>query len=99
MDHMTHEDREALDQHAGHKISDPHASHDRHAGHSVALFHDTAERVSGVEIQPVPLSGSHVGDIVLVRRGIRVPPHGTVFAKTKGRQITMSFVHQPLRPL
>jgi Cu2+-exporting ATPase len=40
MEHMTHEDREAVDQPAGHKISDPHASHDRHAGHSVAMFRD-----------------------------------------------------------
>src|ERR1700693_3673685 len=38
MDHMTHQDRQADDQHAGHKISDAHASHDRHAGHSVAMF-------------------------------------------------------------
>ncbi len=37
---MTHQDREAVDQHAGHKISDAHASHDRHAGHSVAMFRD-----------------------------------------------------------
>jgi Cu2+-exporting ATPase len=40
MEHMTHEDREAVDQPAGHKISDAHASHDRHAGHSVAMFRD-----------------------------------------------------------
>src|ERR1700693_3120220 len=40
MDHMTHQDRQADDQHAGHKISDAHASHDRHAGHSVAMFRD-----------------------------------------------------------
>src|ERR1700694_249056 len=40
MEHMTHQDREAVDQHAGHKISDGHASHDRHAGHSVAMFRD-----------------------------------------------------------
>src|SRR5467141_1281490 len=38
MDHMTHQDRESVDQHAGHKMSEPHASHDRHAGHSVAMF-------------------------------------------------------------
>src|SRR5713101_382060 len=37
---MTHQDREAVNQHAGHKISDAHASHDRHAGHSVAMFRD-----------------------------------------------------------
>src|ERR1700694_4361885 len=40
MEHMTHQDREAVDQHAGHKISDAHARHDRHAGHSVAMFRD-----------------------------------------------------------
>ena len=40
MDHMTHQDHEAVEQHAGHKMSDAHASHDRHAGHSVAMFRD-----------------------------------------------------------
>ena len=40
MDHMTHQDRESVDQHAGHKMSEPHAIHDRHAGHSVAMFRD-----------------------------------------------------------
>jgi len=40
MDHMTHQDRESVDQHAGHKMSEAHASHDRHAGHSVAMFRD-----------------------------------------------------------
>src|SRR6202451_751346 len=40
MDHMTHQEREAVDHHAGHKISDIHGSHDRHAGHSVAMFRD-----------------------------------------------------------
>src|SRR5713226_6164878 len=40
MEHITHQDREAADQHAGHKISDSQASHDRHAGHSVAMFRD-----------------------------------------------------------
>jgi P-type Cu2+ transporter len=40
MERMTHQDREAVDQLAGHKISDAHASHDRHAGHSVAMFRD-----------------------------------------------------------
>ena len=40
MDHMTHEDREAIDHHAGHKIFDALASHDRHAGRSVAMFRD-----------------------------------------------------------
>ena len=40
MDHMRHQDREAVDQQPGHNISDAHASHDRHAGHSVAMFRD-----------------------------------------------------------
>src|SRR5436190_4781614 len=40
MEHMTHQDREAVDQHTGHKMSDKHGSHDRHAGHSVAMFRD-----------------------------------------------------------
>ncbi len=40
MEHMTQQDREAVDQHAGHKIFDALASHDRHAGHSVAMFRD-----------------------------------------------------------
>src|SRR5437899_126802 len=41
MDHMTHQAHgHAANQHAGHKISDAHASHDRHAGHSVAIFRD-----------------------------------------------------------
>src|SRR5882724_4168672 len=40
MDHMTHQDREAVEQHPGHKMFGAHASHDRHAGHSVAMFRD-----------------------------------------------------------
>ncbi len=43
-----------------------------------ALLPDTAERVTGAEIQTVPLSELHVGDIVLVRPGTRVPVDGTV---------------------
>ncbi len=43
-----------------------------------ALLPDTAERVSGAEIQTVPLSELHVGDIVLVRPGTRVPADGIV---------------------
>jgi P-type Cu2+ transporter len=40
MDHMAHKDHEAVDPHAGHKMSGARASHDRHAGHSVAMFRD-----------------------------------------------------------
>ncbi len=43
-----------------------------------ALLPDTAERVSGAEIQTVPLSGLQVGDLVLVRPGTRVPADGMV---------------------
>ncbi len=43
-----------------------------------ALLPDTAERVSGAETETVPISELHVGDIVLVRPGARVPADGTV---------------------
>ena len=43
-----------------------------------ALLPDTAERVSGSETQTVPLSELHVGDVVLVRPGTRVPVDGKV---------------------
>jgi Cu2+-exporting ATPase len=43
-----------------------------------ALLPDTAERVSGSEIQTVPLSELRVGDMVLVRPGTRVPADGVV---------------------
>src|SRR6266581_2217457 len=43
-----------------------------------ALLPDTAERISGTEIQKVPLSELHVDDIVLVRPGTRVAADGTV---------------------
>src|SRR5271154_5044728 len=43
-----------------------------------ALLPDTAERVTGAETQAVPLSDLHIGDIVLVRPGARVPADGTV---------------------
>jgi P-type Cu2+ transporter len=43
-----------------------------------ALLPDTAERVSGVDTQTVPISDLKVGDVVLVRPGTRVPADGTV---------------------
>ena len=43
-----------------------------------AMLPDTAERVSGAEVEIVPLSELHVGDIVLVRPGTRVPTDGAV---------------------
>ena len=43
-----------------------------------SLLPDTAERVTGAEVQTVPLSELHVGDIVLVRPGARVPADGLV---------------------
>src|SRR6202163_1276766 len=43
-----------------------------------ALLPDTAERVSGTEIQTVPLSELHAGDVVLVRPGTRIPADGIV---------------------
>src|SRR3989441_593211 len=43
-----------------------------------ALLPDTAERVGGAETQTVPLSELHVGDVVLVRPGTRVPADGPV---------------------
>src|SRR5947207_1646271 len=47
-----------------------------------ALLPDTAERVGGAETQTVPLSELHVGGIVLVRPGTRVPADGTVVEGT-----------------
>src|SRR6266581_753921 len=43
-----------------------------------ALIPDTAERVNGAEVQTIPLGELHVGDVVLVRPGGRVPADGTV---------------------
>jgi Cu2+-exporting ATPase len=43
-----------------------------------ALLPDTAERVSGTETQIVPIAELHLGDVVLVRPGTRVPADGTV---------------------
>lgn len=43
-----------------------------------ALLPDTAERITGAEIETVPLSAMQVGDVVLVRPGTRVAADGTV---------------------
>jgi Cu2+-exporting ATPase len=47
-----------------------------------ALLPDTAERVTGDEIQTVPLSALHLGDIFLIRPGARIPADGTVVEGT-----------------
>jgi Cu2+-exporting ATPase len=47
-----------------------------------ALLPDTAERVTGAEVQTVPLAELHVDDIVLVRPGTRVPADGAVVEGT-----------------
>lgn len=47
-------------------------------GALAALLPDMAERVDGTELQTVPLAALHVGDIVLVRPGTRVPADGEV---------------------
>jgi len=43
-----------------------------------ALLPDTAERITGAEIETVPLSAVHVDDVLLVRPGTRVAADGTV---------------------
>src|ERR1700739_469088 len=42
MDYMTNKDtgQESDDPHAGHKMSNIHATHEVHTGHSVAMFRD-----------------------------------------------------------
>src|SRR5260370_42333069 len=47
-----------------------------------ALLPNTSERINGVEVQTVPLAQLDVGDIVLVRPGIRVPADGVVVEGT-----------------
>src|SRR5246127_2519054 len=47
-----------------------------------ALLPDTAERVTGADIQSVPLSELRIGDVVLVRPGGRVPADGKVVEGT-----------------
>src|SRR6476469_7818906 len=43
-----------------------------------ALPPDTAERITGAEIETVPISAVHVDDVLLVRPGTRVAADGTV---------------------
>src|SRR6185369_15977141 len=43
-----------------------------------ALLPDTAERVIGAETETVPLSELHLGDVILIRPGGRVPADGAV---------------------
>src|SRR6266849_6510198 len=47
-----------------------------------ALLSDTAGRLNGPEVQTIPLGALHVGDIVLVRPGTRVPADGAVVEGT-----------------
>ena len=47
-----------------------------------ALLPDTAERVKGAETETVPISELHVGEIVLVRPGTRIPADGTIVEGT-----------------
>jgi P-type Cu2+ transporter len=47
-----------------------------------ALLPDTAERVDGLEIRTVPIGQLHVGDLVLIRPGTRVPADGEVVEGT-----------------
>jgi Cu2+-exporting ATPase len=47
-----------------------------------ALLPDAADRITGAEIETVPLSALRVGDVVLVRPGTRVPADGTVVEGT-----------------
>jgi Cu2+-exporting ATPase len=47
-----------------------------------ALLPDTAERVTQLDIEKVPLAALRVGDVVFVRRGSRVPADGTVLEGT-----------------
>ena len=43
-----------------------------------ALLPDDAERVSGDEVETVPVGELRVGDVVLVRSGARIPADGTI---------------------
>jgi P-type Cu2+ transporter len=63
----------------GHWLEMRAISQARGALHALAaLLPDTAERVSGAEIQTVPLSELGMGDVVLVRPGTRIPADGMV---------------------
>src|SRR6202166_3839110 len=63
----------------GHWLEMRAISQARGALHALAaLLPDTAERVQGADTQSVPRSELHIGDIVLVRPGARVPADGTV---------------------
>ena len=63
----------------GHWLEMRAISHARGALNALAaLLPDTAERVNGAEVQTVPLAELHVGDVVLVRPGTRVPADGEV---------------------
>ena len=62
-----------------------------------ALLPDTAERVRGTETQAVPLSELHVGDIILVRPGARVPADGIIVEGTA--EVDESMITGESKPL
>jgi P-type Cu2+ transporter len=51
-------------------------------GALAALLPDTAERVTELDTEKIPLAALRVGDVVLVRPGSRVPADGTVLEGT-----------------
>ena len=63
----------------GHWLEMRAISQARGALHALAaLLPETAERVNGAEVQSISLGELHVGDVVLVRPGTRVPADGVV---------------------
>jgi Cu2+-exporting ATPase len=61
------------------------------------LLPDTAERVTGDDVEVVPLSSLAVGDVVLVRPGGRLPADGTV--EEGGADVDESMITGESRPV